>query len=340
MNTIIYHSRDLDGLSSGAILAKISRSAENLKVIGYHYKEEFDIRKLSRKEVVMADVSFEMKKMFSTAKISKDFIWIDHHISAYEDFLKYIEANDIKFKVQDLGLIKQYTNRELGFTYYYSARLAACEICSKLYVESGDDYKKAISLLGQYDTWRNNIKKQFVFDKDWDKEVIPFQYGMRMCGKDVKSVGKMLDNIADWRDSSSIESVSTNGKTILKYQKEINEANMKHSFDIELNGLKGVAFNGGPFNSKTFEGKYFPEAYDFMMPFAYQGENWNVSLYTTKEDVDILAIAKSFGGGGHKQACGFQLTPEQLKFNKDGTIEIGILQDALDSLDNDFNKEE
>jgi nanoRNase/pAp phosphatase (c-di-AMP/oligoRNAs hydrolase) len=33
---------------------------------------------------------------------------------------------------------------------------------------------------------------------------------------------------------------------------------------------------------------------------------WNVSLYSTKPEIDCGEIAKSFGGGGHKGAAGFQ----------------------------------
>ena len=49
---------------------------------------------------------------------------------------------------------------------------------------------------------------------------------------------------------------------------------------------------------------------------------WNFSMYTTKEEIDILSIAKDFGGGGHKMACGFQLPSEQVRFTKNG-IEFG-----------------
>jgi len=152
-----------------------------------------------------------------------------------------------------------------------------------------------------------------------------------------------LNNIADWRDGISVESIMERGHTILKYQTESNLNNMKHSFDVEIDGLKGIAFNGGPFNSKTFDGKYFEDVYDFMMPFAYQRGSWNVSLYTTK-DVDILAIAKGFGGGGHKQACGFQLPPDQLNFASTGEIFLGPKSikaetaDILDGIENVFTK--
>ena len=49
------------------------------------------------------------------------------------------------------------------------------------------------------------------------------------------------------------------------------------------------------------------EPYDLMIAFCRRKDKlWNVSLYSTKTDVDCGAIAKSFGGGGHKGAAGFQ----------------------------------
>jgi nanoRNase/pAp phosphatase (c-di-AMP/oligoRNAs hydrolase) len=44
-----------------------------------------------------------------------------------------------------------------------------------------------------------------------------------------------------------------------------------------------------------------------MMPFQFNGKLWTVSLYTTKEHIDVSQIAKKRGGGGHKQAAGFQV---------------------------------
>ena len=48
------------------------------------------------------------------------------------------------------------------------------------------------------------------------------------------------------------------------------------------------------------------------MPFYFNGREWVYSLYTTKK-IDCSQIAKWYGGGGHKQAAGFQT--EKLIFN-------------------------
>ena len=38
-----------------------------------------------------------------------------------------------------------------------------------------------------------------------------------------------------------------------------------------------------------------------------QGKHWSISLYTTRKDIDVGAVARNQGGGGHKGAAGFQL---------------------------------
>ena len=61
------------------------------------------------------------------------------------------------------------------------------------------------------------------------------------------------------------------------------------------------------------EGTGYIEPYDLMIIFCRRKDHkWNVSLYSTKEHVDCGAIAKTFGGEGHKGAAGFQC--EELPF--------------------------
>jgi len=61
------------------------------------------------------------------------------------------------------------------------------------------------------------------------------------------------------------------------------------------------------FECKRCNGTGYLEPYDLMITFVRQKDKlWNVSLYSTKPDVDCGAIAKSFGGGGHLGAAGFQ----------------------------------
>lgn len=78
--------------------------------------------------------------------------------------------------------------------------------------------------------------------------------------------------------------------------------------------LKAIAVNLGHTNSKVFDSVWDESKYDLMITFVRRKDKlWNVSLYSTKEDVDCGAICKSFGGGGHFSAAGF--TAKELPFD-------------------------
>ena len=53
-------------------------------------------------------------------------------------------------------------------------------------------------------------------------------------------------------------------------------------------------------------------SYDIMITFVFTGKHWVVSMYNDNGNVDVGAIAKKYGGGGHKAASGFKV--EKLPF--------------------------
>ncbi len=77
-------------------------------------------------------------------------------------------------------------------------------------------------------------------------------------------------------------------------------------FDTTMDGLRCVAINRMLTNSQMFDSVWDPEKYDAMLTFGWRKGQWTVSLYSTKDDVDVSVIAKNRGGGGHKGAAGFQ----------------------------------
>lgn len=77
-------------------------------------------------------------------------------------------------------------------------------------------------------------------------------------------------------------------------------------FETEIDGLKCLAINKMLSNSQLFDSVWDETKYDAMLMFGYRKGQWHVSLYSTKEDVDVSVVAKKYGGGGHRGASGFQ----------------------------------
>lgn len=338
MDNCIYHSKDLDGLMSGAIVKHYQTEYwEPCKLHPYDYGENLDTRKFKGKTVVMIDVSMPMDRMELLATSCMEFMWIDHHLSAYNDLLDYCKDKGYEIlqrKINDLVLSTEV--KKMNLIYYYSPRLSGCELAAIIFNKHlNSASKKVIQLLGQYDTWRQFDDKKFVNDDNWNEVVIPFQYGMRARYNNPESIADFiatLNNFELYQPKNSdlgshiqnvLDPIIELGKSIVKYQENLDETNMKNNsfemdFDFEGKSYKAICLNSTVFNSGVFKSIYYDQYHDLMLAFQYCGktDKYKFSLYTTKEDVNILGIAKSFGGGGHVQACGFELPAVDVSIQK------------------------
>lgn len=281
----IHHNKDLDGFTSGAIVKK---KFPDCKLIGWDYGNP--IPELSEGEdIVMIDISFPMAEMIRIRRRSKTLTWIDHHISAKKEF------------DQVLG---QLTPEEHGINYVYELGIAACEIGWKYYFPD-KPLPYSVLLLGEYDTWRNNGTAR------WTEEILPFQFYMRTICTSPESFPSNLLDVSTDTDYSVLE-VNKGieiGRNILKYQEQQDMLNTERgAFEKEVyGGLRGICLNQAAFSSETVKTAYNPDKHDIMVGFTYNKEFWRISLRSIKDEIDVSAIAKQRGGGGHKKAAGFEV---------------------------------
>lgn len=265
--TIIYHSKDLDGWCSAAIGKKKWPDAT---LIGYDYGDP--LPEIPNDDVIVVDVSMPMKLMGTLASKSKSFIWIDHHKSAIEEYEKLFPSRRFP------SLLK------IG--------VAACELMWS-YCFPNSPVPKPVQLLGAYDVWRN---EDLVY---WGTQVVPFQYGMRsICGSAETFPMQALS------DEFNTEDVIKYGVGVLAFTSNENRNLSKYAFTKKVGKYTAVCLNTNRFSSMTFDYAYQADKHDLMLPFMWDGRLWRCSLYTTK-DIDVSAIAKQYGGGGHAKAAGF-----------------------------------
>ena len=268
-----YHSADLDGHSSGAI---VKRKYPECEMIGINYGQEFPWEKIEEREIIfMVDFCLQpfcdMDRLNSMCKL----IWIDHHKTAID------AAHKAGFMAYEQSLEVGKAGCELTWVYIYS-HLAIPE---------------GVYLLGRYDVW----------DLTAHPDIMAFQYGMRLH-EDTLPDSKIWDFVLDKHNLSFRNRTCENGAIVLNYQKSQSAKYANTcAFDTEINGLPAVAMNVGLANSQMFESVFDLEKHKIMMPFVWKDGKWTVSLYTVNETgLDVGEIAKLYGGGGHKQAAGFQ----------------------------------
>lgn len=267
-----YHSADLDGKCSGAIVKLFNPECE---MIGINYGDAFPWETITQGETVFM-VDFTLQPFSDMIRL--DYIcngglnWIDHHKTAIE------EAHKHAFLVAVGGI----QSLQVG--------QAACELTWRAL--STEPMPRAVFLLGRYDVW----------DHHNHPGSLEFQYGMRAYDARPECTGF-------WKGIffSSIENDIDTGRSLLAFERRQNEMYVKScAFEVELDGLRCIAVNKGLTNSLLFESVYDPEKHDAMLSFCRRPGKWTVSIYATKPEVDASAICKARGGGGHKGAAGFQ----------------------------------
>lgn len=272
-----YHSSDLDGQCSGAIVKYMYPNCEMLPI---NYGQKFPWDRVQEQFVLMVDFSLQPFSDMVQLNRCAELVWIDHH----ETSMKEAEVSGERIS----GL------RRNG--------VGACALVWE-YLGLLQDLPYAVKLLAEYDVWKHD-----------NPNTLPFQYGMR-------SLNTRPDNRVLWdrllscnKDSmGEALSIARKGDIVLTYEQMQNRRAVKvGSFPVEFEGFRALAMNrsGG---SRQFESVWDPTLYDLMLTFYWSPTGfWYVGLYTDRPDVDCGALAQKHGGGGHREAAGFEC--EELPF--------------------------
>lgn len=272
-----FHHNDLDGRCSAAIVAKAMLGKMSDKdFIELDYKDSFPFHVIEEsEEVIIVDYSLQTPGDFEhLLEITENVVWIDHHKTAIEKHPDMAHLAGIR-----------------------SLEKAACALTWD-YFFPNQLIPYACSLLDDYDTWT------FRFGDDTRR----FQAGMKL--KFNSPLSPIWNNILDRKhrigELYHYEEIINDGKIALQYQENQYAGVVKSwSFEVMFEGYRAICCNSHERRSQLFDSVYDPEKHDIMIPFIFDGSHWSVSIYATKPEIDVSAIALKYGGGGHKQAAGF-----------------------------------
>lgn len=284
--TIIHHSADFDGIFCREIPKQFLLNP--LTIIGWDYRDD-KIPFPNEGLVYVLDLS---PSCFIDLPISAHsrLIWIDHHKTSIDEW----EHENFKgYRIDGVAACR------LTWQWFQSADLNN-EICIEDLPAKQDFIDRkvieplSVRLAGEYDIW----------DKR-DEMAETFQFGLR-SKKLTKSDWKFLLSIDDL---DLVYSLLKDGGLLQSYQQESDRSNLNRGYIKEFEGLKFLTLNTSRCNSLTFMSKDVPSTgHDALMGYFFDGKKWNYSLYHAKHrtDLDLSVIAKKYGGGGHRGACGFQ----------------------------------
>jgi len=288
----IYHSRDLDGWMSAAIVKLWYRSVkgtdEGLELIGWDYGQPIPVLMTDR-SVVMVDISFPIEEMKRIAKNANgELTWIDHHKSAIEEFMRDDLIEEEQWLDCELPKMEMGEPMEL---------VGACELTWRHFFPK-EEMPKMVEMLGSYDSFR--------FKGTTGEELVhSYQYWARAEMSNPEECEYYLLMSHDMMKSIR------HGEMIRKYLQVEAKQQMQHARPVEMrfdgkvgNYVQCLALNRARFNPNNYEVKCLSFYQVFISYFQQSDGKWNVSLYSIG-DIDVSKIAKQYGGGGHKGAAGF-----------------------------------
>lgn len=293
-----YHN-DADGRCAGfwvahsAGITDLAYYNDDIEFIEMSYEKPFPMEKIRPKEqVYIVDYSISPDEMRELLKITKDVTWIDHHKTAIEKYEGF--EHDI---------------RGIRFDGVAACMLTYCYLHHM--TDRGEGEIKHFDL-----DMRNNAPTFTRLIADWDVWDLVYGDSTRrfVTAFNCYDFNPFSD---EWNRffmrNDGTYSMIKEGEVMIKYRDGWAKSYLERfGFETEFEGLKCFAVNLGNCNSEYF--KSLPVGkYDAFMPFAFNGEKYTVSMYSTSADVSV--ICKKYGGGGHMKAAGFQCT--ELPFRKE-----------------------
>ncbi len=267
----IYHIADHDGKGSAAIVKSVY---PDIEFYGFNHDMEVPLEEIKKHDkIIVCDIALPMELMFELSK-TKDFTWIDHHISVIKQYDEYMSSG----KYEPIKGLRRSGTAALILTWEY--------------FYPGRPVPLGIELLGLND----------IFDLR-DDRVRPFEYAFQSMG-----VNRPGDEI--WQrlinGQIDIPAMVEKGRAILSWIKVRNYRLVRSmSFESQICGYKCICANMAQGYSEFFDSLENLADYRVMVNFYKSSKGtWNLTFYSNAPEVDASKIAASFGGGGHKGAAG------------------------------------
>lgn len=288
---VLYHANCKDGFGAAWAFQKFAAYAYTTveyQPVAYGDKVEYD-KTDAQTDVFILDFSFEPNYLVSLANRFKFVELIDHHKTAVEAWQKYV--------TEDRGIIPQ--NLHVQFDMAHSGAMLAYKRCT---LATG---KTPLLLLHiqDYDLWKfeHANTKSFIAHLD-------------MIPKTMEDWNSLHDYLEE--TEHGYNQFVTEGKLLLESFESTCQAIIQSGCkSITIGDHKGLGCNApGMFASRI--GNILAERSGTFGATWFEHSSGSVKFSLRSEgSYDVSNIARTYGGGGHRNAAGFSIEPTGLASN-------------------------
>lgn len=293
---VIYHASCTDGFCAAWLFHKVY---PNAVFIPAQYGNNMRFSQVDPGDsVFILDFSYPRDQMIQLHEyLNKDpenkgsLVVLDHHKTAQENC---VGLDFCFFDMEKSG-----------------ARLAWDYLVNRGLIGTGDLPDLSERMLGTYDVREFPMTLvAYVEDRDLWRFRLPFSKeinsAIRSYPMDFDSWNQMVDR--------SLSDLRHEGAAIERYRKVLIEQHVRNAVPVLIGGhqIQGVACTCGEIISEVAEtlsltGPFGTCWFDLVR----EGKKERVYSLRSRGDFDVSAVAREYGGGGHKNAAGFKVSREQ-----------------------------
>ena len=310
---VIYHANCTDGFGAAfAAWLKLGDEAEYLPMEhGKGYSKSENTFEINERDIYVLDFSFPREVMDLLLSRAKRVVWLDHHKTAFEMWCGGYRRGD-RYQAIPLGgedPLKHYVVLDDNFSGAYLAWE---------YFHPGTEVPMLIQHIDDRDRWQfkldgsKELHAALNSYKPWTFE----QWWRLFYDKHGLGTNKRADLIQEGK--AILRAHNQNVQAALKqakacWIKALKSIDLPSSFiDGILPGWQGIAANAPSFLASDLGHELANKSGTFGLVWSMAGDGQVYCSLRSNGEYDVSAIAKAFGGGGHRNAAGFSTDTDTL----------------------------
>ena len=268
----IYHSPCADGFTAAWVVRK--RFGEDVEFVpGVYGHEPPDV---TGKHVLLVDFSYKRPVLEPMARSAKSLTILDHHKTAQEDLKTF--ADDMSFNACSVEVLFDMERSGAQITWDF--------------LFPGERRQPLVNYVGDRDLWR--------FKLIWSREVAAFVFSYPYAFKAWDFINARM------QDAKGLQNVAEEGGAIeRKHHKDIAELLAQTKRRMVIGGVE-VPVANLPYTMASDAAGKMAENAPFAACYFDRPDARVFSLRSRGDGMDVADIAAKYGGGGHKNAAGFQ----------------------------------
>jgi oligoribonuclease NrnB/cAMP/cGMP phosphodiesterase (DHH superfamily) len=291
---VLYHGGCWDGFCA-AWIARKKLGNENVEYIAVNYGQSTPNMDCGSC-VYLLDFSYKRPAMRDLLSQMHQVVVLDHHKTAEAELAglvdEFIQRPDLINNIpgSQLPLIwfdMAKSGGRLAWEYFFGRDLA-----EKYTPESCEELRPwLVDYTEDRDLWRWSLPMSREVNAALRSHPLDFE---------------LWDKFDHFKKEVALPTFFSEGAAILRREKQIIEQHIRHAREFEMAGHRILAVNATVLHSEI-AGELAKDR-PFGACYFDRGDGMRVwSLRSTHEGVDVSTVAKNYGGGGHRNAAGYEI---------------------------------